>query len=474
MASGHVLNRAAIAALTILALDTGHAATRSQTGSLSLDLVTQAWTGDFDGMVKRRRIRILTPYSKTHYVIDQGRPLGIVVDFGMKVEADINRALKTTSATKVHVVFVPTPRDTLFQWLIDGRGDIIGSNLTVTAERSRQVDFTEPGQINARQIVVTGARSRPLGSLGDLAGAEVAVREGSVEVESVRALNANLERQGRKPIAMKALPQTLEDEDLLEMVNGGLLAATVVDEVIGEFWAKILPNLTLHSHLIVREDAAIAWAVRKNSPKLLEVLNPIVKANRVGTHFGNVTVQNYLKRARFVKRATADPDLTAFRALRRIFQRYARQYDLDDLLMMAQGFQESGLDHRATSARGAVGIMQVMPATGRELDVGDVRQLEPNVHAGVKYVRVIIDRHFANEPIDTFNKTLFAFAAYNCGPSRLRQLRREAAQRGLDPNLWFNNVERLAAEKVGRQPVEYVSSIYKYFVAYKLTVGEMP
>jgi membrane-bound lytic murein transglycosylase MltF len=139
---------------------------------------------------------------------------------------------------------------------------------------------------------------------------------------------------------------------------------------------------------------------------------------------------------------------------------------------MAQGYQESRLDHTARSKAGAVGIMQVMPATGKELKVGDISQVEPNIHAGVKYIRFMIDHYYKDEPMDRLNKGLFAFAAYNAGPARISQLRKLATQRQLDPNVWFNNVELIAAEKIGRETVTYVSNIYKYYLAYQLIVEE--
>jgi membrane-bound lytic murein transglycosylase MltF len=146
---------------------------------------------------------------------------------------------------------------------------------------------------------------------------------------------------------------------------------------------------------------------------------------------------------------------------------------MDFLLMLAQGFQESGLDHAVKSPVGAVGVMQVMPATGKELKVGDIGQLENNVHAGVKYMRFVIDEYYKDEPMDDLNKGLFAFASYNAGPNRMRQLRAEAQKRGLNPNLWFNNVERIASERIGRETVTYVANIYKYYVAYRLSMEEM-
>src|SRR5262249_23783854 len=157
---------------------------------------------------------------------------------------------------------------------------------------------------------------------------------------------------------------------------------------------QVLPQITPHPAVAVREEGDLAWAVRKNSPKLIAALNPIVQANREGTLFGNVTFRKYLGSAKFVKSATNDAEMKKFRALMEMFKKYGAQYNLAYLLMMAQGFQESQLNQGAKSHVGAVGVMQVMPATGKELKVGDVSQVEPNIHAGVKYIRFMIDQYF--------------------------------------------------------------------------------
>jgi len=136
--------------------------------------------------------------------------------------------------------------------------------------------------------------------------------------------------------------------------------------------------------------------------------------------------------------------------------------------MMAEGYQESSLNQQARSQVGAVGIMQVMPQTGAEMKVGDIHQVDPNIHAGVKYFHNMVEKLYGNEPMDDLNKVLFTFAAYNCGPGRVKQLRAEAAQKGLNPSVWIDNVEVIAANRVGAETVNYVSNIYKYYVAYKL------
>jgi membrane-bound lytic murein transglycosylase MltF len=161
-----------------------------------------------------------------------------------------------------------------------------------------------------------------------------------------------------------------------------------------------------------------------------------------------------------------------FTALTEFFKKYATQYDFDWLLLVAQGYQESGLDQKIRSPVGAVGVMQVMPTTAKDKNVAipDIHKVEPNIHAGVKYLRFLVNQYFDEPGIDRMNRHLFAFAAYNAGPNRIQRLRQQAAQEGLDPNKWFNNVELVVAKEVGRETVQYVSNIFKYYVAYKLTI----
>jgi membrane-bound lytic murein transglycosylase MltF len=192
----------------------------------------------------------------------------------------------------------------------------------------------------------------------------------------------------------------------------------------------------------------------------------------MGTEFGNIIARRYLQNPQHVKRATTGADRQKFLALRDTFLKYGEQYSLDYLLMMAKGYQESRLNQDARSRAGAIGIMQIMPATGRAMNVGDIRRVQPNIHAGVKYSRHLMDEYLGNEPMDDLNKGLFTLASYNAGPSRVRQLRNEAARRDLDPNVWFGNVEQIASERIGGETVSYVSNIYKYYLAYRLVSEE--
>ena len=443
---------------------------RGRTG-LTLDPIAEKWTGDLAGMVDRRLIRVLTVYSKTLYFIDRGTPRGTAFDQGRLLEDALNRTF-AKGHLKLHIQFVPLARDELIPALNDGRGDIIMADLTVLPERRALVDFTEPWIDGVEEIVVTGPDAPPVQSVDDLSGREVFVRESSSYYRSLVALNERLAAAGKPPVTLTPAPEELEDEDLLEMANAGLVQTLVVDNHQAWFWQRVWPRLKLYPSVALRSQGQIAWAIRKNSPGLMTALNGFLETNGLNSLNARMIFRRYLLNTQYVTGAAAEREQTRFRALVGMFRKYSSQYSLDWMLMAAQGYQESRLDQQARSHVGAIGVMQVMPDTGRELQVGDIRKVEPNIHAGVKYIRFLIDRYFSSEPMDDLNKGLFAFAAYNAGPARVRQLRRQAASEGLDPNVWFNNVERIAAARTGRETVTYVSNIYKYYVTYLLIQGE--
>jgi membrane-bound lytic murein transglycosylase MltF len=428
-------------------------------------------TGDLDKMIARRRIRVLLVHSKTFYFLDRGRQRGATYDFMRVFEDDLNKRLGT-GHLRVQVVFIPVGRDELLTGLVEGRGDIAAANLTITDERRQQVDFSTPVGTGVDEIVVTGPKSPPIENVQDLSGQEVFVRQSSSYYESLVRLNAELEKAGKKPVRLKLAPETLEDEDLLEMVNAGLVGLVVVDNHKAEFWTQIFPKIKLHPAAAVRTGGEIGWAFRKNSPKLAAAVNRFIAANRKGTNLGNQIFNRYLRSAKYVRNAL-DPDgLQKYEQTVALFRKYGERYDFDALMLTAQGYQESQLDNQRRSRAGAVGVMQVLPTTGKEMQVGDVHQLDPNIHAGTKYLRYMVDRYFQDAPMEPVDKMLFAFASYNAGPAKITRLRKEAKTSGLNPNVWFNNVERIAAKRIGRETVQYVSNIFKYYVAYRLLEDE--
>jgi len=434
-------------------------------------LMDKPFSGDFDDMIKRRLIRVGVTFNRTFYFVDKGAPRGLAYEYCTLYEEALNKRLNTGNL-KVHLVMMPMPRDLLIPSLQAGKIDMIVAQMTVTPSRQQQVDFTEPTRRNVDEVLVTGPGAAPIAAADDLSGREVFVRKTSSYYESLNEFNARLKAAGKPPVNVQMASENLEDDDLLEMVNAGLIPATVVDNYLANFWKQVFPDIKVHGDIALRRGGNLAVAVRKNSPQLTRELNGFVAKQGMDSAIGNILNKRYLQSTKFVKNAASSAERQKFMKLIDLFRKYGDQYKFDFLLMAAQGYQESRLDQDAKSAVGAVGVMQVMPETGKEQKVGDIRKVEPNVHAGVKYMRFIRDSFFESEPMDDLNKGLFTFAAYNAGPGRIKQLRREAQQRGLNPNLWFGNVERVASERIGRETVTYVSNIYKYYVAYKLISAE--
>lgn len=437
---------------------------------MALEQQLKPWKGDFDGMAERRIVRALVVYSRMLYFLDGAEQHGVTYDTLKEFENVINKQLDT-KALKVHVAFIPVTRDQLQPALLEGRGDIAAANLT--AAKLESVDFSDPFLTGIRELVVTGPSAEPIANLDDLAGKEVHVRKSSSYHQGLLRLNQQFKASGKPLIKVMPVDEVLEDEDILEMVNAGLIGTTIVKSHIAEFWAKVFDKITVHNDLAVNTGGEIAWAFRKDSPKLAAVVNAFVKDHKMGTSFGNQMLNRYLKNVNYVKNSTTEEEMKKFHALVVFFQRYAKEYDFDYLMLTAQAFQESRLDQNVRSAAGAVGVMQIKPSTAADPSVGitDVEtNAENNVHAGVKYLRFVVNQYFKDAKMDSTNKLLFAFASYNAGPARIDKLRKQAETQGLDPNVWFRNVEYVAAKDIGQETVQYVSNIYKYYFAYRQVV----
>jgi membrane-bound lytic murein transglycosylase MltF len=447
--------------------------------ALTIDptVLLEPWHGDLDGMIARGYIRILTVYSRTFYFVDNAVLRGTVVDYGQLLEHDVRKTVAAGKNVahknvKLNVVFMAVRRDQLLPYLIAGKGDIAAANLTITRERAKLVDFTAAGRSNVSEVIVTGPASPAIASVEDLSGKELFVRKSSSYYESLTALNRAFMARKKPPLRLRPAPESLEDEDLLEMLNAGLIPLVVADRHIAEFWAQVFADIVPHPEVTIRTGGEIAWAIRKGSPQLKSELDRLAARNRIGTTTGNEILRRYLRSVKYVRDATSAGPRKRFDTLVGFFRKYGEQYNVDPTLMAAQGFQESQLNQAARSRVGAIGVMQLMPATGAEMKVGDVRNTDANIAAGIKYMRVLIDRYYRNEPMTRLNKALFAFASYNAGAARIAKLRKEAARRGLDPNIWFGNVEYVAGERIGQETVSYVGNIFKYYVAYRLVLEQ--
>ena len=434
----------------------------------------------FDQMIERRIIRVLVTYNKTNFSLSAASPIGATYDAFKEFEKTLNQKLRKQKKYKnknleVHVIFIPVSRDQLLPLLNEGIGDIAAANLTITPERRALVAFTNPLLSNVKEVVVTGPESEPIESLDDLSGREVFVTESTSYQYSLGKLNNKLVAAGKAPVKIKLTPGHMESEDLLEMVNAGLLPITVVDNHIGGLWARLFKNIKLHPNLALRSGGRIAWAVRKGDPKLLAELNAFIETRKKGTLYGNIIFNRYFKNTKMISNSLSPEDIWRFQEATELFKKYSGQYGFDWLMIAALAYQESRIDQSVRSPAGAIGVMQILPSTAADPIVGipEIEITDKNIHAGVKYLHHLYNAYFKDLNMDLINRIMFTFASYNAGPNKVMQLRKRAEEMGLDPNIWFRNVEIAAAQVIGRETVKYVSNIYKYYMAYRLISQRM-
>jgi membrane-bound lytic murein transglycosylase MltF len=423
--------------------------------------------GDLDTMVERRVIRVLTVYGPGRYFLEEG-PQGSVQEYANKLQQVVNKAYKTGLLT-VQVAVIPVSRDQLFPALEAGYGDIVMAGTTITESRKAAIDFTNPVSKPLTEILITGPSAPPISRLEDLSGKTVYVRVSSSYAESVRRLSKRLTDEGKAGIRIEAIDESLEDEDLIEMVNAGLLPWAIVDSYKPQMWREVFTRVSVREDLVLREGARLAWAIRQDSPRLKQFLNTFLKDNREGTLFGNIIRNRYIRDFDWAENAAGDEELSRYRALSALFRKYGTDYGMDPTLLAAQGFQESRLDQSVRSHVGAIGVMQLLPSTAEDKNVAipNIHELEPNIEAGAKYMAFLKGRYFSGPELDELNGSLLALASYNAGPGRIRRLRRVAEERGYDPNKWFDNVEVIVAEQIGRETVQYVGNIFKYYLTYR-------
>ncbi|MGD8232491.1 transglycosylase SLT domain-containing protein [Vibrio sp. TRT 1302] len=433
--------------------------------ALSLSpLQKQPYFGDLSQLEKKGVIRVLVAADLGFYYIEDGRPKGILAELLYHFEKELRQR-----SSYFNLQVIPVHRDELLPALVDGYGDLAVANLTVTETRIDQVAFSDPVLTGVQELLITHKDEAPIEELSQLSGRDIWVRASSSYFESIQKLNQKLEQQSLPPITVRFVEETLQDYELIEMVNQGHVPATVLDSHKSELWLKVMENIQIHSSLPLRTDGEIAWAMRQQSPQLATFVNQYLKDYRSGTLLGNVIYAKYLGNTNWLKRILNPNHINKLESLSPIFDIYSERYRFDSLMISAQGFQESGLDQSKVSHKGAVGVMQVLPSTAKDpnVNIPDIYQVDNNIHAGVKYMRFIKDRYFNDDNILPDDQVYFTLAAYNAGPANIRKMRRLAEQNGYDPNKWFRNVEIMARRNIGREPVHYVSNINRYFVIYK-------
>jgi len=433
--------------------------------------LSEVYTKDLPHLIEKRYIRVLTTMNSTNFFLDGVKPHGFEYSLLKEYEKYLNEGINSREL-KLTLEFIPVPRDRLFHDLAAGYGDIAAAGLTITPLREKDVDFTLPYLTGISELLVTHRDVKSIKALEDLSGKELFVRESSSYFASITALNKRLKAKKKQPVNIIRADENLETEDILELINSGAIKMTVCDSHLADIWAKVLPDIRVHKNIIFRQGGRIAWAVRENSPQLKKSLDGFIKEHRKGTLLGNIFFNRYYRNKGWVKNPLKGQYRKRIEKYRPVFEKYSDKYGFDWRLIMAIAFQESGLNHRVKSRRGAIGLMQIKPSTASDpnVDISNINRVENNVHAAAKYLDFIRDRYFSDKEILPRDQVRFSIAAYNAGPAKIREARKKAEEMKLDPNSWFRNVELAVLRIVGQETVRYVSNINKYYVIYKTAI----
>ncbi|MGR5078229.1 transglycosylase SLT domain-containing protein [Photobacterium swingsii] len=422
-------------------------------------------TGDLNTIKDEGVIRVLVAADLGFYYLDKGKPKGVVSEMLILFE----KYLAKHTDKRLHLSVIPIARDQLMPALIAGIGDIAAANLTITTQRANKVDFSTPILKDIDEVFITSDKAKPITRFEQLANQDVWVRPSSSYYQSIRKINRALKQQELAPMQVHFIEETMQDYELLKMIQSNMITMTVLDSHKAEFWDLVTDDLQVHTQSPIRTGGQIGWMFRKDSPELAKIVNGFVDNNRRGTLNGNVIFNRYLNSQAWFQKVVSPDNIKKFKKLEKRFTRYGDKYDINWLIIAAQAFQESQFDQSKRSHAGAVGIMQVLPQTAREpyINIPNIYNIDNNIHAGVKYMDFILERYYQSEDIDEVNKLYFALASYNAGPSRIKRMRKLATEQGFNGDEWFNNVEVIVRKKIGLEPVVYVGNISRYYTIYK-------
>jgi membrane-bound lytic murein transglycosylase MltF len=432
------------------------------------DLSALNSTEDLPAMKDRKLIRALVTLSKTDFFIYNGQPKGFQAEVLQHYEKALNKGVSRREL-KTRIAYVPVPFSELIPALNEGKGDIAAALLTITPEREKQVNFISSYRLTVNEVLVTNKSIEDIKNIYDLPGREVYVLRGSSYVEHLKKFNEELASQMMTQVRIVEADENLLSEDIIELVNAGVVDMTVIDDFKAELWAQIFPNVVVREDIKISTGGHVGWAIRKNNPELEANLKEFLPQVHKRSLLGNMITDRYFGTTKWIRNPMDDLERQKLEGFMLFFKEYGDQYGFDWLALVAQAYQESGLDHNSHSRAGAVGIMQLLPSTAEYVGFSDVTEIEDNIHAGVKYLSYLREQYFSDPELEEADRFAFTWAAYNAGPTKVRKMRARAEKMELDPNKWFQNVEYAALRMVGQETVTYVANIYKYYIAYALS-----
>lgn len=408
-------------------------------------------------------LRVLVNQSRNSSGEVKGQAIGVEYHRLRALEQYLNRNARDGRSLTLKII--PKAKDQLLAALQRGEGDLVAPGELFGGKVGRDLSASAAIREHVPLLLVSRQGTRRYQRLEQLAGRSLALPAGSAAGEAIRMVNQQLAQRRMAPIVIEWVDPTLAVEDVLEMVQAGIYPMTAVEQPIAERWAKVLPKLRIERHLVLSIQGNMSWFMRRDASMLRASVDRFLKGYRSPADLDS-TFQRTYRRLYKVHYPLNRGDRQRLEKVRPVLQRYAEQHEFDWLNLAALAFKESTLNPAARGASGATGLMQITPSAARSVGVGNIQNLDGNVQAGAKYLATIRRNFFASAQLNERERMAFVLAAYNLGPQRVQGLRAEARRRGLNPNQWFFQVERVAAEQVGMGVVSYVNSVNKYYLAY--------
>ena len=422
---------------------------------------------DIQEIRKRGVLRVLTRNSGSTYFIHRGAQLGFEYELVSKMAKDLGLRLE---------IVIPPDRESLFTYLKEGKGDLIAAGLSITPERKENYLFSRHYNV-VDELLIVPSSDKKTKSIADLSGDKISVRKSSSYFQTLVRL------QEIHGFEIDEVPETMETEEILAAVGRGELDATVADSNIVDI--ELTYNSRVRSVQSLAGPVRIGWAMRKDQPGLKTIVDRWIAKNYRSTFFNMIHTKYFKnkKQMRYAARAERADTEGVLSPYDDLVKKYSKKYEFDWRLITAQMYQESRFDPSAQSWMGALGLMQVMPQTAKELKLPNVGKPEIGIHAGIK----LLARYAAvfNSPdIKERDRLRFALASYNCGLGHVLDGRALARAKKLDHNKWFGNVEKvlplLARPEVARrarhgycrcdEPVKYVTEIQARYENYSKLV----
>lgn len=423
--------------------------------------INKAVFGDLDRIIKARYLRVLTTKNPYDYYVHNGEIKGVQYEMVREFVGQLNRKYIKEGELKIAFEMIPVDFDQLIPMLNSGKGDMIAVGMTRTSQRDSRANFTLPYQV-ADDVIVTRSEL----AKETWKGKTFFVQKGSSYFET-------LSKSG-KPVSIREVDANLNAENMMELVSLKSADYTLVNSYWAGKLTKRFKNLVILREKPFRKRVAIRWAARKRSPRLLSELNSFIPKVRKGTLLGNTFGHKYFDDLSRLQSEYFDTAAQRISKFDDSLKKYAKEFGFDWRLLAAQCLQESRFDPEIVNQWGAIGLFQIKQATADEpyISVGPIRgsgNFDNNIHAGVKYLSWLKKYFFdTQKDMAEEEKLRFMLAAYNAGPTRVQEAIAKAKELGLNPDIWFRNVELAMLELGAPEPVIYVSEINKHYVSYLL------